>query len=367
MAVNPDKYQVIIVGAGSMGLSIAKTLLKDPRFSVCFIDPVEEVIKTVKSQGYEALETCGTNREKMLPLLKDADAVVVAAPNYVVPHVARMAIEMNCHFIDLCEEAAIFNEVVQMSQNATSNIVPQCGLAPGFVSWLVSDIIRDCGPEAEIKVYVGALPKQKTNRLGYGKIWGVDGLITEYTKACSAIIDGQKTSLKPLTEYEELTINGVAYEAFTTAGSLDGLIDQFDGKVKSLTFKTLRYTGHLDYIKFLLDDLDLKNRISFLRNLLLNGLNIIEQDQVIIGIISKQQIAQSVDHSLKERSHFQFIHSEQQADGSYMSAISIASAAHVCCVIDILCSGLAPNKGLLHHFDLDRSLLIESQFYQYLK
>ncbi len=359
------KYPIVIVGAGRMGLSIANMLSSDARFTICMVDPVEEAAKKAELEGFEVLEFDATNEQKMAAILKNAFAVVVAAPSSVVVPVARLAVRTGCHHIDLCEDTSVLDEVIRIGSGVSSILVPQCGLAPGFVSSLAGDIIRDSGDDAQIRVYVGILPTQKTNRLGYGNIWSIDGLITEYTKPCRAIVSGEKTELPPLSAYEELMVDGVSFEAFTTSGGLDGLIDKFEGKVKSLVFKTLRYTGHLDYMKFLIEDLGLERRIDFLKNLLSNGLSAIDQDRVVIGVISKYRNRLKTGNPLTEHSHFQFIQSRQHGDGSYTSAISIATAAHACCILDILSSGLAPHEGLLHHDEIDLSLLQKSCFYKH--
>src|SRR5690606_11241892 len=97
-------------------------------------------------------------------------------------------------------------------------------------------------------------------------------------------------------ELEELELAGERFEAFTTAGSLDGLMKHFAGRIARLDFKTLRYPGHLDYMQFLLDDLGLAARLDQLRSLLMNGLPTVEEDRVIISMLLEPENGEPAAH-----------------------------------------------------------------------
>jgi saccharopine dehydrogenase-like NADP-dependent oxidoreductase len=73
---------------------------------------------------------------------------------------------------------------------------------------------------------------------------------------CLALRNGHLTNLARLSEPETVFLNDEAFEAFTKADSLDAPTRACQGRVGEVVFKTLRYPGHLDYIRFLLDDLD---------------------------------------------------------------------------------------------------------------
>src|SRR5690606_24884428 len=73
-------------------------------------------------------------------------------------------------------------------------------------------------------------------------------------------------------------------EAFLTAGSVDALVDLVRPRVRNLVFRTIRYSGHLDYMQFLLDDLGLRARRDLLATVLRNGLPDSEPDAVVIYV-----------------------------------------------------------------------------------
>jgi saccharopine dehydrogenase-like NADP-dependent oxidoreductase len=219
---------------------------------------------------------------------------------------------------------------------------------------MIDAMIRGGGPGADITAYVGVLPAQKTNRLGYGNIWGVDGLIAEYTHPAEAIVNGQAVTQPPLDGFETLTVNGHPFEAFTTSGSLGSLVHHYAGRIQRLQFKTLRFRGHLDYIRFLLDDLKLSKRLYMFRNLLLNGLDDIQDDQVILHLLDRDpQAPRRITHVFS---------AAPRPDGRLRSAVADVTALHVCAVVEALSEGLAPGKGVLHHHDLSLEVLTATRF-----
>lgn len=348
-------YRVVVVGAGRMGQAVARLLASDARFSVVLADPVEQALAAASIDGVERVGVSGTDKPSLARVLSGASAVICAANASVVPEVAHVARETGCHYIDLCESPDAAAAVARIAQGASTGFAPGCGLAPGYISALLADVLAESGPDTEVSVFVGVLPALHTNRLGYGNIWGLDGLISEYTAPCLALRDGQVTRLAPLSELETVQISGETFEAFTTAGSLDELVTANAGRIKSLVFKTLRYPGHLDHMLFLMDDLGLRHRLYQLRSLLLNGLPRIENDVMILRVVTRDGSAAPITR------HQQTIKA-CPTDGGWQSAISRSTAAHVAAVTDLLCSGLAPHAGLLQHDSLTQMRLQASPF-----
>jgi saccharopine dehydrogenase-like NADP-dependent oxidoreductase len=360
-------HKIVVVGAGRAGLSIARMLDADERYAPILVDPVEEAVKKASQAGFEVVEGSGTDPKIMERIIEGAAVVIMAAPDFVAETVIRTARSTGCHYLDLSENSALAHDLGEIAKGATGCFVPGCGLAPGYISSVIGDVIRNSGDNPEITVYVGALPAHKTNRLGYGNMWSIDGLITEYTNPCSAIISGAKTELPALSEFETISIDDHTFEAFTTAGSVDSLVERLNGRVGGLVFKTLRYPGHLDYMKFLLDDLGLSKRLSTLKNLLQNGLPITDNDQIVLGITCRFQKPGESYTRRHEHTYFQRVRSIRHNDGHCESALSRITAAHCCSVADVLCGGLVEHSGLLHPEQIDLELLDQSAFYSALR
>src|SRR6185437_2648665 len=70
------------------------------------------------------------------------DAVISSLPYYCNPHVAACAREAGVHYFDLTEDVAVTRRVTALAQSAEAALVPQCGLAPGFISIAGGELIR---------------------------------------------------------------------------------------------------------------------------------------------------------------------------------------------------------------------------------
>jgi len=364
MTNSATQRRIVIVGAGRAGMSIAHVLGSDQRYAITLVEPVEEVVTKARSIGFDVVKQSGTNSTAMESLLADASAVVVAAPDFVACPVANAAVVAGCHYLDLSENSKIATEIESIASGAAGVFVPGCGLAPGYISTIVNDVLKQSGDNSKIRVFAGVLPVHRTNRLGYGNMWSIDGLVTEYTNPCNVIVSGRREKVPPLSELETVVIDGTPYEAFTTAGSLDNLAGSLEGSVNSLVFKTLRYTGHLDYIKLLIDDLGLGDRLDTFKNVLQNGLPVIENDMVILGVVAKVKRQVDTYYRTHESSHFQRICSKRHENGHQESAVSRVTAAHTCSVIDLLWDDLADHSGLLHPEEISLDMLRTSRFFE---
>lgn len=349
---------VLVYGAGRMADAVARTLADDPRFSVALAAPDPD--GTVVAQGdLPRLQRLSGDIDRQLAhLLAEVDAVVVAGDAWPGPAgIARLARTAGCHYLDITESPASAAAIAAIADGAAHGFAPGCGLAPGYVTGLVAEHVRRAGPQARIVAHVGVLPTSRTNRLGYGNLWGVDGLLVEYTGPCRALRDGVPVDLLPLSEYETVGVDGEAFESFTTAGSLDALVERSQGRVRELLFKTLRYPGHLDYMRFLLDDLGLARKRDQLRTLLMNGLPVVEDDRILIAL----DIQPTPDGPTKR--YEQAIRATRTDEGTWQSATLAATAAHVCAVADLLCQGRLPQGGFLPPGTVPLDLLRSSRFF----
>lgn len=330
-----DAIPVLILGANRAGRRIAAMLGSDGRFAARIATLDADAQSLARSEGLNAIALPQSSlRDALGRMVAQARAVILTDTAFPVPEVARRAQAEGCHYLDIFESprsAALLAELAQdIPAPGRAAIAPGCGLAPGHVTALAAELMADAGPEAAMTVFAGVLPEQPQNRLGYANIWGIEGLIEEYTQPCAAIRDGKATLLPPLRADERLEIGGQSYEAFTTAGSIDALAAASVGRIDGLVFKTLRYPGHLDYIRFLMDDLGLSRRIYQLRSLLLTSLPRTEADRVLIAIRLIPRPGAAAEWTT------QVLNATKGPGGEVQSAIGTATAAHVCATLDLL-------------------------------
>src|SRR4051794_25243302 len=171
-----------------------------------------------------------------------------------------------------------------MATDAPAVLMPQCGLAPGFVSVVAAALASSFDESHSVSMRVGALPQFPTNALGYNLTWSTDGLINEYCNPCEAIVDGELREVTPLDGLETFSLDGVAYEAFNTSGGLGTLCETLQGEVERLDYKTVRYPGHRDLMKMLVSDLRLGHHRELLKEVLEAAIPTTEQDVVLVFV-----------------------------------------------------------------------------------
>ena len=188
------------------------------------------------------------------------------------------------HYLDLTEDVASTRRVKALAANAPVAFIPQCGLAPGFISIVAFDLAKRFETLDSVRLRVGALPQYPSNALNYNLTWSTDGVINEYCEPCEAIVNGVRRDVPPLEECEEFSLDGVTYEAFNTSGGLGTLCETLEGKVRNLNYRTIRYPGHAAIMKALLNDLRLRDRRDLLKDILENAVPATLQDVVIVFV-----------------------------------------------------------------------------------
>ena len=239
-------------------------------------------------------------------------------------------------------------------------MIPQCGLAPGFVSIAACELARKFDKLQHIRLRVGALPRYPSNALKYNLTWSTDGLINEYCNPCEAIAGGEPVEIQPLEGLETFSLDGIDYEAFNTSGGLGSLRETFAGKVEELNYRTIRYPGHRDIMKMLLEDLKLRDRRELLKDILDNALPHTGQDVVVIMV----SVSGMRDGRLEQETWANRIH-HRNIDGRPWSAIRLTTAAGACAALDLLAQGKLPGTGFIRQEDIPFRDFIRNRFGRY--
>ncbi len=186
------------------------------------------------------------------------------------------------HYFDLTEDVEVTRRVSALARNSARAFVPQCGLAPGFISIAGGELIRHFDSLRSVRLRVGALPQHPHNVLKYSLTWSTEGLINEYGNPCEAIVDGRLVEIRPLEGLEEIEIDGTLYEAFNTSGGLGSLAQTCGEHCESMDYKTIRYPGHCAQMRLLMNDLKLNHDRATLKRILENAVPQTLQDVVIV-------------------------------------------------------------------------------------
>ncbi|MDU6731398.1 MAG: saccharopine dehydrogenase C-terminal domain-containing protein, partial [Bradyrhizobium sp.] len=223
---------------------------------------------------------------------------------------------------------------------------PQCGLAPGFICVLGAEMASRFDSVKTIKMRVGALPLYPTNALRYNVTWSIDGLINEYCNPCEIVFDGKPIAVPALEGVEGVMIDGVAYEAFNTSGGLGTLTETLAGKVRDMSYKTLRYPGHAEIMKLLLQGLGLADDRETMRRILNRAAPFTHKDVVVIFVTGiGERNGRMEEDSIVLR-----------YDGRpELGAIQLTTAAGCVAMVELFLAGKLPAKGFVRQEDASLS------------
>src|SRR5205085_4389742 len=249
---------VLLVGAGKIGGAIARFLAGTGDYDVLVGDPDPAALQRLSDVAeVETVQLSATDRSGLRAAMKDRHGVVSACSFALNPLIAEAAAESGASYFDLTEDRETTSAIRTISQSARPGqiFMPQCGLAPGFVSIVAHHLCTDFDKLDEVRLRVGALPQFPTNEMKYNLTWSTDGLINEYGNPCEAVHEGRQIETLPLEGLEHFSLDGIDYEAFNTSGGVGTLCETLAGKVRRLDYKTIRYRGHRDLMAFLLNEL----------------------------------------------------------------------------------------------------------------
>ena len=354
--------KIMIAGAGKIGSAIAALLSATPDYAVTAADSSQTALAGLKTgPRLQLLALDIADPLALRAALSGQFAVLSAAPFHLTPSIAEAAVAQGVHYLDLTEDVASTRRVKKLAGDARSALIPQCGLAPGFVSIVTADLCRRFDSLHSVRMRVGALPQFPSNALNYNLTWSTDGVINEYCEPCEAIVEGVLRQVPPLAEREEFSLDGVTYEAFNTSGGLGTLCESLLGKLSHLNYKTIRYPGHAAIMKVLLNDLRLRERRHVLKDLLENALPVTLQDVVIVFVtVSGQREGRLMQETFAHKVYSRVV--GEVRGGELRSAIQITTAASICAVLDLLVEGRLPQRGFIRQEDIALGDFLANRF-----
>jgi saccharopine dehydrogenase-like NADP-dependent oxidoreductase len=356
-------HKVLVLGAGKIGSLISGLLAESGDYEVHVADVNEIVARSVvtahdldnlKAYGFDA-----GNAQALAAHLRanPVEAVISSLPYYCNVVVAEVARATGTHYFDLTEDVAVTRAVRRLADGADTAFVPQCGLAPGFISIAANALIGHFDELRSVKLRVGALPQHPNNVLKYSLTWSTEGLINEYGNPCESITNGRATEAAPLEGLEEIEIDGTLYEAFNTSGGLGSLGDTYGQRAESMDYKTIRYPGHCEQMRLLMNDLKLNQDRATLKRILENAVPQTLQDVVIVYVaVTGRQAGE-----LREENYVSKIYPQLIA-GRLWSAIQVTTAAGVTAVVDLVLRTPGRYRGFVRQEDFHLVDVLDNRF-----
>jgi len=339
--------KIAVLGYGVIGKAIKQLLDKSHLSS-----RMSPLGKRIEITAYDIVEkpNC-TKINHIKEVTANNDLVICSTPYSVNKRVAKSCIKNNCHYIDLTEDVKNTEYIRKIADKQM--FISQCGLAPGAVNIIANFLAKKLDVVDSILIRVGALPKHPTNIMKYNFTWSPEGVINQYCNPCDAIVNGEKVITQPLEGYQDLFLNGKHFEAFNTSGGAATLVETWEGKVQNLNYKTIRYVGHHNLMKFLLEDMDMANNKQQICDLLKHKM--LDKIEDIVYILIK--VSGFHEDKLIEHIYDKTI---EGSDG--LSAIQVATASGACSWVSNIVQDNFSKTGFIKQEDLDFKLFASNEF-----
>jgi saccharopine dehydrogenase-like NADP-dependent oxidoreductase len=286
---------------------------------------------------------------EMDAVLDSCDIILDCLPGSQAPRMARFAKQFHCHYANLTEYVAETKEIMEIATDADTSFVLQTGLAPGFINVLAhrlyEEFVNDFDVETadDMQMKVGAISRHAPAPHFYAFTWSPIGVATEYVKDAEIVRDYKKILVPALSGLDSIVIDGEHYEDNYTSGGAADLPDYFNGKIRNLSYKTLRFPGHYDWVKEKLDSYrEDQNKIKLLEKEMLENIPMVEDDAVVVyasvqgkdsfGALRKKEKSYKIRPSL--------------VGDKMMRAIQTTTAAPMCQMAYLALSGQL-NKGVV--------------------
>jgi len=349
---------IALVGCGKVGETICQLLLESGDYSITAIDSAQANLDRLMFAGPLQKRCLDISEgQELAATLQGQYAVLSACPFYLTEKIATAAIAAGAHYLDLTEDVRSTAKVRELAESADTALIPQCGLAPGFISIVAHSMCSKFDQLESVRLRVGALPRYPTNSLTYNLTWSTDGLINEYCEPCQSIMDGELVTMPALTQRREFNLEGIQYESFNTSGGLGSLADTLAGRVNNLSYQTVRYPGHWEIMQTLLRDLRLSERRDVLKDILEYALPATYQDMVLIfATVSGKRNGELLQDTYVNKVY------GREVTGLERSAIQLATAAGICTMLDLLQTGKIPDRGFVRQESVNLEDFLANRF-----
>ena len=240
-------YKIVVLGSGMVGSAMALDLAK--KHHVLAVDLNEENLQALKQNPKIKTQISDLSQaENIQKVIADADLVVNAVPGFMGFQTTKTVIVAGKNIVDISFFPEDSLELDKLAKEKKVIAVVDCGVAPGMGNVILGH--HNATMEVDsYECYVGGLPFKRTWPFEYKAPFSPIDVIEEYIRPARYIKDGKLVTMPALTEPEYLDFEEVGtLEAFNTDG-LRSLL--FTMKIPNMIEKTMRFPGHIDYMKML--------------------------------------------------------------------------------------------------------------------
>ncbi len=240
---------IIVLGAGMVGSAMAKDLSK--KHNVTVADISEQQLHRLKLDApqIETVKADLSFHEAIEKLIADQDIVLSAVPGFMGYNTLKTIISSGKNVVDISFFPENALELNDLAKEMGVTAIVDCGVAPG-VDNLLLGYYNEKMVLTDFECLVGGLPKVKKWPFSYKAPFSPVDVIEEYTREARYVENGNIIVRPAMSETEYVEFDKVGtLESFNTDG-LRSIIYTMS-HIPNMKEKTLRYPGHIEYVKVL--------------------------------------------------------------------------------------------------------------------
>jgi saccharopine dehydrogenase-like NADP-dependent oxidoreductase len=185
-------------------------------------------------------------------------------------------------------------------------------------------------------------------------------VVNEYLNDCEVLRAGHRQMVPAMTEQERVMIGGIELEASLTSGGLGTMCETFEGRVQRLDYKTMRYPGHFELMRFFFDELGLRDRRELAGQILVDAKPPVDDDVVYLHAAVEGQ-AHSTNGGHPYRKQYVRAYQPLEINGRLWRAISWTTAASAAAVVELVADGRLPQTGFIKQEDIGFADLLSTK------
>jgi lysine 6-dehydrogenase len=241
--------KIIVLGAGMVGSAIAIDLSENHK--VTLTDLNLQRLEHVKNKclPLAILQLDVSDKIALTSALKDFDLVICAVPGFLGFNTVKQIIEAGKNLVDISffPENALELDSLAKAKGVTAMV--DCGVAPGMHN-IILGYYNEILKLTDFTCFVGGLPKTRKWPFYYKAPFSPVDVIEEYTRPARFVENGHIVVRDALSDCEFLEFEKIgSLEAFNSDGLRSILFTM--PHIKNMKEKTLRYPGHVEYIRVL--------------------------------------------------------------------------------------------------------------------
>ena len=294
------------------------------------------------------------------------DFVLDCTPGVFAPKVAHIAMQNEMGYINLTEYVEETESISKMAKSYSSAaVILQSGVAPGFVNIVGKNLIENVQTDQPdnrletLEMMVGALSENARSPHFYAFTWSPIGVATEYLMPSNLVENYKETKVDSLTKISRHIINGISYESSHTSGGVADIAEIFASQIKNISYQTLRYPGHFQWVKDLIKSKEIADPQVLLSEME-KEIPFVEDDKIIIytylDYLNNEKKLYSISKSYEVK--------PQTIFGVKLRAIQVATAIPMIVSVDWAMSygkkGLVTQSMIDADFVLNHKLIVNS-------